>query len=146
MQWRDKMKGKDILLNYGKDIIGQIFSKYSEDFKKVAFNVITDAIESALVGRRTLDEWAEIVIEAVDNIKEQTIRENDFNFIGGNLKFSIRPTTKTKVIISYELFFIDSDGNYYKNSANSDVNQDNFVEEDIEAIKEAGEIAYEVEG
>ncbi len=35
MQWRDKMKGKDIFLNCGKDIIGQIFSKYSEDFKKL---------------------------------------------------------------------------------------------------------------
>lgn len=140
------MSGKDIILTFGRDVFDEICGKYGDDFKKIAFNLITDTIESILVGKRTLDEWAEIVIEAVDNIKDRTISENGFKFLGGNLKFSLHPRIKSKVIIAYELYFIDKDGNYFKNSAKSDVNQDNFVQEDINTIKEAGEIAYEVEG
>ncbi|MCI8404736.1 MAG: hypothetical protein HFE49_07510 [Clostridia bacterium] len=139
------MSGKDIILNFGMDILNEICSNYGNDLKKIAFNFITDTIESALVGKRTLDEWAEIVIEVIDNIKDRTISENDYKFLGGTLKFRLSSNSKPKVIIAYELYFIDSNGNYFKNSAKSDVNQDNFIQEDINAIKEAIEIAYEVE-
>ena len=134
-----------LVMGLGREVMAEIGNKYGDNLKKVAFNVITDTIESALVGKRTLNEWAEIVIEVIDNIKDKTIRENDFKYLGGTLKFSLYPKTKSKVIIAYELYFVDSDGNYFKNSAQSDVNKDNFTQEDLNAIEESGEIAYEVE-
>lgn len=136
---------KEAMFEFGLDIFDQVCKRYGEDLKQISLNIITDSIESILVGKRTIDEWADIVIKVVDNIKDKTITENDFKYIGGILKFSMCPNNKSKVIISYELYFIDGNGEYFKNSANSDVNKDNFVDEDIIAISEAGEIIYEVE-
>ena len=139
------MGAKSKIVRVGMKVIDELYSQFGDDLKKIAFNYITDSVESILVGKRSLDEWAEIVVEAIDNIKDRTIEENNYNYIGGNLKFSISKKISSKVIIEYELYFRDSEGNYFKNSAKSDVNQDNFIKEDIETIKKSTEVIYEIE-
>ena len=129
----------------GKEIGGEVLDKYGDDLKEIAFNTISDTVESILTGRRTIEEWAGVVIDVVDKIKDTTVAEEGYDFIGGKLKFSVSPMKSSKVIIEYELYFMDSDDNYFKKSAKSDVNKNNFVQEDINALDEAGEIVYDID-
>lgn len=129
-----------------KYVLNELQVKYGEDLKKVSFDFITNTIEGILIEKRTLDEWASIVIKTVDNIIDKTVVEYDYKYIGGILKFSLNPDILSGVNISYDLYFSDREGNYFKNSATSSVNKDNFVKEDIDKLKETGTVCYEVEG
>lgn len=137
---------KSLALKIGSELFGELSDKYGGDLKKVAIDYFSDTLESAVVGKRTLDEWAEIVIVAVDKIIDKTIRENDYEYVGGTLNFSLYKISKSKVIISYELYFKDKQGAFFKKSANSDVNRDNFIEADLQTLENSGGIAYEVKG
>ncbi len=129
-----------------KSVLNELQVKYGEDLKKVSFDFITNTIEGILIEKRTLDEWASIVIKTVDNIIDKTVVDYDYKYIGGILKFSFRSDILSEVTISYDLYFSDRKGNYFKNSATSTVNKDNFVKEDLDKLKEIGTICYEVEG
>ena len=129
-----------------KSVLNELQIKYGEDLKKVSFDFITNTIEGILIEKRTLDEWASIVIKTVDNIIDKTVVDYDYKYIGGILKFSFRSDILSEVTISYDLYFSDRKGNYFKNSATSTVNKDNFVKEDLDKLKEIGTICYEVEG
>lgn len=129
-----------------KSVLNELRVKYGEDLKKVSFDFITNTIEGILIEKRTLDEWASIVIKTVDNIIDKTVVDYDYKYIGGILKFSFRSDILSEVTISYDLYFSDRKGNYFKNSATSTVNKDNFVKEDLDKLKEIGTICYEVEG
>ena len=129
-----------------KSVLNELQVKYGEDLKKVSFDFITNTIEGILIEKRTLDEWASIVIKTVDNIIDKTVVDYDYKYIGGILKFSFRSDILSEVTISYDLYFSDRKGNYFKNSATSTVNKDNFVKEDLDKLKKIGTICYEVEG
>lgn len=129
-----------------KSVLNELQVKYGEDLKKVSFDFITNTIEGILIEKRTLDEWASIVIKTVDNIIDKTVVDYDYKYIGGILKFSFRSDILSEVTISYDLYFSDRKGNYFKNSATNTVNKDNFVKEDLDKLKEIGTICYEVEG
>lgn len=126
-------------------ILSELQVKYGEDLKNISFDLITNTIEGILIGKRTLDEWATIVIKTIDNIIDTTIREYDYKYLGGILKFNIPSDLLPEVIISYDLYFSDNEGNYFKNSATSSVKKDNFIKEDLDKLKESVTICYEVE-
>lgn len=127
----------------------ELKNKLGIDCKQVIANAARDTFESIVAEKRTLDEWANMVINSVDEIIDETIKNEDVNYAAGKLIFSLDKNTRAgspKVLILYELYFIDANGNYIKKSAKSDVNQDNFTQDAIEEIKENGKVSYEVEG
>lgn len=118
---------------------------YADDAKDALMNTARDTLESAITGRRTIEEWAEIAIKGVDKVKNKVVEQNGWKYIGGKLNFQLSETTSDKVVISYELYYQDSDKNWQKVSAESDMYASNFTLEALEDIKTNGKVSYEVE-
>jgi len=94
-------------------------------------------------GKRSVEEWAETFIPAIDEVKERAIRENDVNYVGGKLKFSIEKNNEfrvevEKVTVSFELYFQDSDKQWGKCADSSKMSQVFFTPESLAAIAKDG--------
>lgn len=118
---------------------------YANDAKDALMNTARDTLESAITGRRSIEEWAEIAIKGVDKVKNKVVEQNGWKYIGGKLNFQLSETISDKVVISYELYYQDSDKNWQKVSAESDMYASNFTLEALEDIKTNGKVSYEVE-
>ncbi|MDO5019172.1 MAG: hypothetical protein Q4E29_01705 [Lachnospiraceae bacterium] len=118
---------------------------YADDAKDALMNTARDTLESAITGRRSIEEWAEIAIKGVDKVKKKVVEQNGWKYIGGKLNFQLSETISDKVVISYELYYQDSDKNWQKVSAESDMYVSNFTLEALEDIKTNGKVSYEVE-
>ncbi|MBQ9927313.1 MAG: hypothetical protein IJO65_05000 [Lachnospiraceae bacterium] len=118
---------------------------YANDAKDALMNTARDTLESAITGRRSIEEWAEIAIKGVDKVKNKVVEQNGWKYIGGKLNFQLSETTSDKVVISYELYYQDSDKNWQKVSAESDMYASNFTLESLEDMKTNGKASYEVE-
>lgn len=118
---------------------------YANDAKDALMNTARDTLESAITGRRSIEEWAEIAIKGVDKVKNKVVEQNGWKYIGGKLNFQLSETISDKVVIFYELYYQDSDKNWQKVSAESDMYASNFTLEALEDIKTNGKVSYEVE-
>ena len=118
---------------------------YANDAKDALMNTARDTLESAITGRRSIEEWAEIAIKGVDKVKNKVVEQNGWKYIGGKLNFQLSEAISDKVVISYELYYQDSDKNWQKVSAESDMYASNFTLEALEDIKTNGKVSYEVE-
>lgn len=118
---------------------------YANDAKDALMNTARDTLESAITGRRSIEEWAEIAIKGVDKVKNKVVEQNGWKYIGGKLNFQLSETISDKVVISYELYYQDSDKNWQKVSTESDMYASNFTLEALEDIKTNGKVSYEVE-
>lgn len=118
---------------------------YANDAKDALMNTARDTLESAITGRRSIEEWAEIAIKGVDKVKNKVVEQNGWKYIGGKLNFQLSETISDKVVISYELYYQDSDKNWQRVSAESDMYASNFTLEALEDIKTNGKVSYEVE-
>jgi hypothetical protein len=140
--------GASIAKEAVKDVVGEAVDEKISDAKSVVFdsakNALRDVLESAVTGRRPLDDWTEISIKAIDEMKEKYIEENDWTYVGGRLNFQMSSKNDDKVVISYELYFQDMQENWQKAGAESDVFASNFTLEALDDIKTNGIISYEV--
>lgn len=134
-----------IIVEVVKSIFSNAIESYAEDAKSVAVNATRDTVESIITGRRTLEEWAEISIKGVDKIKDRVVKEGELRYIGGKLNFAISVKNTNKVVISFELYFLDGNNKWQKIGADSDLLASNFTVEAIDEIKTHGVISYEVE-
>jgi len=115
------------------------------DFKKVTVGAISDTVESMIGGRRTLEEWCEIASQPVDAIVAKSVSEEGLQFVGGYLCFSFADTSKKKVIIGYELYFLNEQKQWIKQDAHSDVYANNFTAEALEEIANKGTVKFNVD-
>ena len=108
-------------------------------------NAARDTVERIITGRRPIDEWAKIAIAVVDQIKDRAVSEEGLRYVGGKLKFTMSRKRADKVVISFELYFLDSNNEWQKIGADSDLFASCFTLEALDEIKSKGEVSFEVE-
>jgi hypothetical protein len=135
---------KEVVKSVVEDAVDEKISDAKGVVLDAAKNTLRDVLESAVTGRRPLEDWTEISIKALDEIKEKYINENDWIYRGGRLNFQMSLKYENKVVISYELYFQDTQGMWQKVGAESDMFASNFTLEALEDIKTNGTISYEV--
>jgi hypothetical protein len=126
--------------------LGVLGTLVSDKAKDVLKDIVRDATEDVLTGKRSLQEWSEIVEPVVDKIIEKEQHSQDWEYIGGKLKFKYNDERHTKIDITYELYFIDVEENWHKINASSDVNANTFTDDALEEIKANDEVSYEITG
>lgn len=135
----------EIVIKYAKSMLTTVLEQHAENTKDAITGAARDMVGSAIAGRRTADEWAEIIIDGVDEIKDKVIAEDGLSFIGGKLKFALSPKNLKKVLVSFELYFQDENGQWQKVGADSNLNSTNFTAEALREMESRGEISFEVE-
>lgn len=134
-----------VIAEFAKEALWELLKPYISDAKSAVANAARDTLESIVTGRRTLDEWAEIAIKGVDNVKSKVAEENGWQYIGGKLNFAMSAKSTNKVVISFELYYQDEGKEWHKVGAESDMYASNFTLEAIQDIESKGIISYEVE-
>jgi hypothetical protein len=134
-----------IIIGAAKNIFTSFLGQYAEDAKETAMNAARDTVERIITGRQPLEEWAKIAIAGVDEIKDRAVNEEDLRYVGGKLKFAMSEKRADKVVISFELYFQDSNNGWQKIGADSDLFASCFTLEALDEIKSKGEVSFEVE-
>ena len=124
-----------------KSTLSDVLSSYIQDVNDSA----RDTFESIITVRRTIDEWAEIAIKGVDQIKDRAVNEEGLSYVGGKLTFAMSVQNPQKVVISFELYFLDENNEWQKVGADSDMYASVFTLEALEEIKSKCEVSFEVE-
>jgi len=134
---------------YGVGALGKKVWDYLPEETKLALrSSVTDFGVSTVCGKRSAEEWAEDFVEAIDNIKEKGIKEYNLTYVGGKLKFSINHDAQNKleakkVIVSFELYFQDSNKQWAKCGDSSELSKMFFTQESVDAIEKDG-IEFEI--
>lgn len=136
----------DIISECAKEILWGVFDEHKDLLIDAAKNVVSDTTKSILTGKKTIDEWAEIVIKGIDKVKEQAIAEENWQYAGGKLCFQISDKSSKYVVISFQLYFLDENNEWKKTEASRDKLASNFTSEAIEELKTKGKVEFEVEG
>jgi hypothetical protein len=144
------MKSDKFPIRIAKEAMGRadeaIYMQEKVETRKVASRAFLQAVERVISGRRSLEEWCEVVSGPVDDAVARTVTEDGLKFVGGYLSFSIAGLTANKVTIAYELYFGDEQRNWVKQYAYSDVYARNFSHEALEEISCTGSVKFRVEG
>lgn len=134
----------DKLVELGMDVLADPVMSYAKDLGAALSNAVRDTIEGVIAGRRTIDEWANISIGAVDDIKIKYENQNNWKYIGGKLNFAMSEKSSRKVVISFELYYQDENQKWQKVYAESDVYSSGFTLEALDEIKSQGTVSFEV--
>ena len=128
-----------------KGVLTAVLGPFVEEAREATVSAAQDKIRSKITGRLPIEEWAGIVVEGVDKVKERILDEGDLRFIGGKLKFAM-PTNDLKTVnISFQLYFQDEFEKWHKAEADSDVPASKFELGDLDEISSKGEIVFDVE-
>lgn len=134
-----------IFLTLAKGALTSVIGPFIEEAREATLNVAQNKIRSAVAGRMSVEEWADIVIDGVDTVKDRITDEGGLRFIGGKLKFSISVNESDNVSVSFQLYYQDEDEQWQKAEADSDIPASLFTNEAFEALSTEGEIVFEVE-
>lgn len=119
---------------------------YANDLVDAAINAARDGVENLFTGKRDLDEWTQIVGEAIDEVRNKIQSDNPtWNFVGGKVHFSMSPKKVKKVVVSFDLYYQDKDEKWKKISASSDMYASIYTDDALEDIKSNGTVSFEVE-
>ena len=133
------------LVGAAKSVLLDVIGSYAKDVKDSARNTAKDTFESTVTAKRTIDEWAEVAIKGVDQIKNRAVNEGGLRYVGGKLKFAMSAKNPQKIVISFELYFLDENGEWQKVGADSDMHVSIFTHEALEEIRSKCEVSFEVE-
>jgi len=122
-----------------KGLLSTFIKSYA---KETAVYVAKDTLEGS---KRTIDEWAEIVIKFVDKIKDDAINEGNLRYVGGKINFAMSAQKTNMVAVSFELYFLDEHEKWQKIGADNEINASNFTLEAVREIIETKKIVFEVE-
>lgn len=128
-----------------KGALTAVIGPFVEEARVAALNAAQDTIRSTVAGKMTIDEWANIVIEGVDHVKERAVNDGNLCFIGGKLKFSTSVIRLDMVSISFQLYFQDELKQWQKAEASSDIPASKFSLEALDELNAKGEITFDVE-
>jgi len=135
---------KGALSTLAKSALISVISPFIEEAKDTALNAVQDSIRSTVAGKMSIDEWASVLIESIDHVKEHALNEENLRYIGGELKFIISERKKNSVETSFQLYFLDESQKWHKAEADSDIPFSKFIQNDLNQLMSSGEIAYEV--
>lgn len=133
------------LAEVAKSALGSVVSPFVEEAKDIAVNAAQDAIRGKMAGRMSAEEWADIVVDSVDAVKDRAMVEGNLRYIGGEIKFTQPEGMQNVVTVSFQLFFLDADEKWQKAEASYDIPVARFTMETMEELAAKGEIKYAVE-
>lgn len=133
------------LIMLAKGALTSVIAPFVEEARNVALNTAQDAIRSKVSGKMSVNEWADIIIEGVDKVKERVVVEDNLRFIGGKMKFAISEINLDMVTISFQLYFLDEQEQWQKAEASSDIPDSAFTTDALDELNMKHEIIFEVE-
>ena len=125
-------------------VVSELFRTYYAEMEGMTFNTLTEFIENTVSGKRTFDEWAELVSPNVDQVIMNNKESDNLIFAGGKIKFTFKDSSYLKIYIGYELYFANEEREWTKIEAKSEVFSSTFKNEELEMLKEKKEVSYEV--
>jgi hypothetical protein len=91
-----------------------------------------------------LEEWSEVFSKPVDEAIIKTVTEDKLQFVGGYLNFSFADSSKKRVNISSEVYFVDSQKNFVKEQASVVVHSSEFTADALDEISNKETVKFEV--
>lgn len=128
-----------------KGALTAVIAPFVEEARDVALNAAQDAIRNTVTGKMSVNEWAGIVIEGVDKVKERVVAEDNLRFIGGKMRFTISEINLDMVTVSFQLYFLDELEQWQKAEASCNIPVSAFTTEALDELKLKHEIIFEVE-
>ncbi len=128
-----------------KGALTAVIAPFIEEAREVALDTAQSAIRSMVAGKMSIDEWANTAIKQVDDVKKRAAEENNLQYVGGKLKFSISASNPNCVAMSFQLYFQDENNKWHKAEAASDVPASKFTGDDLNELKDNGEVVFDVE-
>lgn len=133
------------LVMLAKGALTFVIAPFVEEARDVALNAAQDAIRNTVTGKMSVNEWAGIIIEGVDKVKDRAVTEDNLRFIGGKMKFAISENKIDMVTVSFQLYFLDESEKWQIAEADSDIPVSSFTIEALDELKTKREIIFEVE-
>ncbi len=106
---------------------------------------VIDATDKIATGKRTVEEWAEIIIKVVDRIKDQKTEEENLKYVGGRLAFQISKKNTDSVCVSFQLYFLDENKEWKTANNDCDLSTSYFTPDALNELKNQGKIEFDVE-
>jgi len=128
-----------------KTALTTVIMPFVEEAKEATLNAAQDTIRGAIAGRMTIEEWAEIVIQGVDKVKDRAVEEGNLRFIGGKLKFAPSENNLHMVSISFDLYFLDEHEKWQKAAAENEIPVSKFTPDAVEELKSRCSVIFEIE-
>lgn len=110
-----------------------------------AAEAANDAVRKMLMGKQSINEWAETVSKCIDNIKDNIEAEENLTFIGGKLRFTEPDPTNDAVCVAFDLYFMDIEEQWHKAGTSDFIPASMFTQEAVDELMSAHEIEFEVE-
>ncbi len=128
-----------------KGVLTSVIAPFVEEARDAALHAAQNTLRDTVAGRMSIDEWAYIVIQGVDKVKERAAEENNLRFIGGKMKFAVPENQPGIVAVSFQLYFLDEFEKWQKAEAGSGIPASSFKQEAMDELKSKREIIFEVE-
>ena len=133
------------LATLAKGALTAVIGPFVEEARDAAVNAAQDAIRSKVAGKMSVEEWAGIIIEGVDTVKDRALSDGNLRYIGGGLNFVLLEGKEDLITVSFRLFFLDDNEKWQKAEASYDMPVSLFAQESVSELKAQGSIKYAVE-
>lgn len=134
-----------MLITVAKGALTSVIGPFIEEAREASVNAAHDSIRSKIVGKMSVDEWADIIIEGVDAVKMKAIEEGGLRYVGGKMKFAVNANDSGKIKASFQLYFLDEAEQWQLAEADTDLPASKFTADALEELYSKKEIVYEVE-
>lgn len=109
----------------------------SDFFKSIGY------MFQSMKGRFTIESYLELISEFTDETIVHS-RNEGLIYIGGECKIKFNEELKDKITIIIEMQFKTRDGKWKQKRAQREIDQNKFVSQVIDEIKEKKELKYEI--
>ena len=137
-----KKLGKELAKDTGQSVMDNM----KNDLTETLTDAVSDAIHSMVAGQENIEAWAENAAKGIDSIIQNTVIDKEWQYVGGKLRFAYSKRYSNKIDISFDLYFLDDNQQWHKESATSDVYESTFTKDSLEELQKAGVIEYEIQG
>ncbi len=134
-----------VLTTLAKGALTAVVGPFVEEARDAALNAAQDTLRNTVAGKMSIEEWAKIISEGADNVKEKVITENDLRFVGGKLKMTYFENNPNVVVASFQLYFLDEQEKWQMAAAETDLPASKFTMSALDELTFKKEITYEVE-
>lgn len=136
---------KDIMKSAAKEVFQDEINELKHAIVNNSIETLRDMVLNIAGGKSSFDEFAKRIITYVDAKVEEAKNNKGLSYVTGKIIFENIPQKSHKVLISYELYFIDTNKKIIKSGANCEVPSSQFKEEALLELNNIGKIEYEVE-
>ncbi len=134
-----------VLITIAKGALTSVIGPFVEEARDAALNAAQDTIRSTVAGKMSIEEWANIVAEGADKVKERVVNENGLRFVGGKVKLRMSNNILDTINVSFQLYFLDEWEKWKMAEADMDIPSSKFTVEALDELRSKSEITFEVE-